>query len=175
MFMDLQTLANVADIVGAFLVIVGVIFGIIQIRYYRAERHENATMEIMRSFQSVEFTNALRHINQYQSECRRCTEQPVAQELQESILLITTTLESIGLMVYRRLVPFRLVQQLMGGSIQASWGILQGFVEQTRELTGRPSVYEWFQWLAEQLDRYPEYLDEVGAYEKFAQWKPERK
>jgi len=172
--MDLDTLANLADIVGAFLVIIGVIFGVIQIRYYRAERHENATMEIMRAFQTVEFTSALRMINQYQADCRRCSETPVTPELQESMLLITTTLESIGLMVYRRLVPFRLVQQLMGGSIQAAWAILRGYVELTRETTGRPSVYEWFQWLAEQLDRHPEYQDMIGAYEKYQQWRPER-
>ncbi|OAB61862.1 hypothetical protein AY599_23685 [Leptolyngbya valderiana BDU 20041] len=172
--MTLDTLANVADIVGAFLVIVGVIFGVIQIRYYRAERHENATMEIMRAFQTLEFTSALRMINQYQADCRRCSRTPVPPELQEAMLLITTTLESIGLMVYRRLVPFRLVQQLMGGSIQAAWSILREYVELTRQTTGRPSVYEWFQWLAEQLDRHPEYLDEVGAYEKFSRWKPER-
>ncbi|MEM7053372.1 MAG: hypothetical protein AAF446_02375 [Pseudomonadota bacterium] len=173
--MELSTLANIADVIGAFLVIVGVIFGIIQIRYYRAERHENATMEIMRSFQSVEFTNALRMINEYQTECLSCNEQSTTPELQEAVLLITTTLESIGLMVYRRLVPFRLVQQLMGGSIQASWSILSSFVEQTRINTGRQSVYEWFQWLAEQLDRYPEFQDEVGAYEKYGDWRPERK
>ena len=173
--MDLQTIANIAEILSAFLVITGVIFGVIQIRYYRAERHENATMEIMRSFQSVEFTNALRMINEYQTECLSCNERPITPELQEAVLLITTTLESIGLMVYRRLVPFRLVQQLMGGSIQASWSILSSFVEQTRVNTGRPSVYEWFQWLAEQLDRYPEFQDEVGAYEKYGDWRPERK
>lgn len=172
--MSLDTLANLADIVGAFLVITGVIFGVIQIRYYRAERHENATMEIMRAFQTVEFTSALRMINQYQADCRRCAETPVPPDLHESMLLITTTLESIGLMVYRRLVPFRLVQQLMGNSIQAAWVILRGYVELTRETTGRPSVYEWFQWLAEQLDGHPEYMDEVGAYEKYRDWRPER-
>lgn len=172
--MNLDTLANIADIVGAFLVITGVIFGLIQIRYYRAERHENATMEIMRAFQTVEFTSALKEINRYQAEVRRCRTAPMPEELRESVFLITTTLESIGLMVYRRLVPFRLVQQLMGNSIQAAWGILRNHVEQTREQTGRPSVHEWFQWLAEQLDRHPEFQDEVGAYDKYARWKPER-
>jgi hypothetical protein len=172
--MTLETLAHWADIVGAFLVITGVIFGVIQIRYYRAERHENATMEIMRTFQTVEFTSALRLINQHQSDCRRCESTRVTPELQEAMLLITTSLESIGLMVYRRLVPFRLVQQLMGGTIQAAWMILRDYVALTRETTGRPSVYEWFQWLAEQLDRHPEHLDAVGAYEKYRDWRPER-
>lgn len=172
--MNLDTVANWADIIGAFLVITGVIFGVIQIRYYRAERHENATMEIMRTFQTVEFTSALRMINQYQSDCRRSAQTTVTPELQEAMLLITTSLESIGLMVYRRLVPFRLVQQLMGGTIQAAWVILRDYVELTRETTGRPSVYEWFQWLAEQLANHPEPLDAVGAYEKYRNWKPER-
>ena len=82
-------------------------------------------------------------------------------------------LEAIGLMVYQRIVPFRLVQQLMGGTIQAGWRVLRPHTEMLRERLGRPSVHEWFQWLAERLGEYPEYRDEVGAYEKFAAWCPE--
>jgi hypothetical protein len=31
----------------------------------------------------------------------------------------------------------------------------------------RPSLHEWFQWLAERLDERPEYRDEEGAYSKY--------
>ena len=130
-------------------------------------------MEIMRAFQSVDFTRALRLVMSYEHECRQCRQKAIPEELQDAAMLISTTLEAVGLMVFQRIVPFRLVQRLMGGTIQASWRVLSQHTELTRENLGRPSVHEWFQWLAERLNEYPEYRDEVGAYSKYGEWKPE--
>ena len=171
--MNLQTLANLAEVFGALLVITGVIFGLVEIRHYRQQRQETASMEIMRAFQSINFTSALRLVMIYEEECRRCGEDTIPRELQEAAMLVSTTLEAVGLMVFQRIAPFRLVQQLMGGTIQASWRVLRPHTEWMRESLGRPSVHEWFQWLAERLDEYPEYRDEEGAYAKYQDWKPE--
>ena len=171
--MTLQTLANIAEIFGALLVISGVVFGLIEIRHYRQQRQEAASMEIMWAFQSHEFTRALRLVMEYGQECQRCGEDAMPQELQDAAMLVSTTLEAVGLMVYQRTVPFRLVQHLMGGTIQAHWRVLEGHTEWLRTKLCRPSIHEWFQWLAERLDEYPEYRDEVGAYEKYTDWKPD--
>ena len=171
--MNLQTLANLAEILGALLVISGLFFGLMEIRHYRQQRQETASMEIMRAFQSHDFTRALRLVMDYEQECRRCREESVPQELLDAAMLVSTTLEAVGLMVFQRIVPFRLVQQLMGGTIQASWRVLRPHTEMLREKLSRPSLHEWFQWLSERLDEYPEYRDEEGAYTKYGDWKPE--
>jgi len=124
--LNLQYLANIAEILGALLVIIGVFFGLIEIRHYRQQRQEAAAMEIMRAFQSHDFTRALGLVMDYEQECRQCREGSMPQELQDSAMLVSTTLEAVGLMVYQRIVPFRLVQQLMGGTIQAHPGSLAG-------------------------------------------------
>ncbi len=166
-------MANIAEIFGALLVISGVFFGLMEVRHYRDQRQESASMEIMRAFQSVDFTRALRLIMSYEHECLKCRERAIPEELQDAAMLISTTLEAVGLMVFQRIVPFRLVQRLMGGTIQASWRVLSQHTELTRENLSRPAVHEWFQWLAERLHEYPEYRDEIGAYAKYGEWKPE--
>ena len=171
--MNLQTLANIAEIFGAVLVLTGVFFGLMEVRHYRQQRQETASMEIMRAFQSVDFTKALRMVMDYEQECRQCGEETIPQELQDAAMLVSTTNEAVGLMVYKRIVPFRLVQQLMGGTMQASWQVLRPHTEWLRNKLRRPSVHEWFQWVAERLDEYPEYRDEEGAYSKYGNWKPE--
>lgn len=171
--MTLQTLANIAEIVGALLVITGVFFGLMEVRHYRQQRQEAASMEIMRAFQSHDFTRSLRLVMDYEQQCQRCGEETIPQELQDAAMLVSTTLEAVGLMVFQRIVPFRLIQQLMGGTIQASWRVLQPHTEWLREKLSRPSVHEWFQWLSERLDEHPEYQDEIGAYSKYGDWKPE--
>jgi len=171
---DLQSVANIAEILGALLVITGVFFALAEIRHYRQQRQETAAMEIMRSFQSRDFTKALRLVMDYEQECRHCGEEAMPQELQDAAMLVSTTLESTGLMVYQRIVPFGLVQQLMGGTIQAGWRVLRPHTEWLRETLCRPSIHEWFQWLAERLGEFPEYQDEEGAYSKYQNWKPEK-
>lgn len=171
--MTLQALANIAEIFGALLVIVGVLFGLLEIKHYRQQRQETAAMEIVRAFQSQAFTRALRLVMDFEQECKECREESMPRELQDAAMLVSTTLEAVGLMVYQRIAPFRLVQQLMGGTIQASWRVLSPHTWMLREKLGRPSVHEWFQWLAERLDEYPEFRDEEGAYLKYLDWKPE--
>lgn len=171
--MNLQTLANIAEIIGALLVITGVFFGLMEVRHYRQQRQETASMEIMRAFQSLDFNRALRLVMDYEQECQRCEQEAMPQELQDAAMLVSTTLEAVGLMVYQRIVPFRLVQQLMGGTIQASWRVLRPHTKWLRGKLCRPSIHEWFQWLAERLDEHPEYRDEEGAYSKYENWIPE--
>ena len=72
--MNLSTLANIAEIFGALLVITGLFFGLMEVRHYRQQRQETASMEIMRAFQSRDFTRALRLIMEFEQECRRCNE-----------------------------------------------------------------------------------------------------
>jgi len=171
--LNLQTLANIAEIFGAVMVITGVFFGLMEVRHYRQQRQESAAMEIMRVFQSHDFTIALRLVMDYEQECQKCREESIPQDLQDAAMLVSTTLEAVGLMAYQRIVPFRLVQHLMGGVVQASWRVLRTHTEWMREKLSRPSIHEWFQWLAERLDEYPEYMDEVGAYSKYKNWEPE--
>jgi len=171
--LNLQVLANIAEIFGAVLVITGVFFGLMEVRHYRQQRQETASMEIMRAFQSHDFTRALRMVMDFEQECQRCREESIPLELQDAAMLVSTTLEAIGLMVFQRIVPFRLVQHLMGGVIQASWRVLSPHTDLLREKLYRPSIHEWFQWMAERLDEHPEYRDEEGAYSKYGNWKPE--
>jgi hypothetical protein len=57
---DLSTLAN---LVNAAAVTAGVIFAAVQIRHYRQRRRRDAMIELLRSFQSRDFTRALRRVN----------------------------------------------------------------------------------------------------------------
>ena len=63
---DLQNVANMAEILGALLVVAGVIFAVIEIRHFRQQRQEAAAMEIMRSFQSPDFTQGLRLVMDFE-------------------------------------------------------------------------------------------------------------
>jgi hypothetical protein len=55
---NIELLANIAEIFGALLVISGVFVSMIEIRRYRQQRQKKASLEIMRAFQNNDFTCA---------------------------------------------------------------------------------------------------------------------
>jgi hypothetical protein len=83
-------------------------------------------------------------------------------------------LEGLGYSVYARIVPLRVVADLVGGTVRLAWRKLRPYVEEERRRSGSQKTFEWFQWLATQLERYsPGKTDlRVGAHEAYLDWKP---
>jgi len=57
-------------------------------------------------------------------------------------------------MVFHRLLPLDLVDELIGGYLRASWMRLEPYVAR-RRITLGPTFAEWFQWLAERTAELP--------------------
>lgn len=73
--MPLGQIANIAEIFGALLVVIGIFFALVEIRHLRRQRRETPTMEIIRAFQSPEFTSPF-HSRWFQWLSERMSEYP---------------------------------------------------------------------------------------------------
>jgi len=83
-------------------------------------------------------------------------------------------LEGLGYSVYARIVPLRVVADLVGGTVRLAWRKLQPYVEEERRRSGSQKTFEWFQWLATQLERHsPGKTNlEMGAHQAYQDWDP---
>ncbi len=169
---DLTTLANLAEILGAIIVIGGVAFAVIQIRLFRRQRLEAAAIEVIRSWQSPEFTRAFTIIQRLPDGISAAKLRAHSPDCESMAMIIGNTFESFGVMVYRRIVPLALVDELLGGATVVLWGKLKGWVEQLRKEQSRETVYEWFQWLAERLQEQASFNTLEGAHVKHRDWTP---
>jgi len=86
-------------------------------------------------------------------------------------MTISTTMESIGVMMYQRIVPSVLVKNLMGSSAVLLWRKLEVYINGIRNDLDNPAAFEWFQWLAETLETLQD-GDQPPAYEAHKDWKP---
>jgi len=169
--MDLIAIVNIARIVGSVVVISGVIFGIIQIRQYQQQRRDIAAVQLVNSFQSPEFNRSLRSVWSLPDSASWQELQSSGNEWQEAAFQVGMTMETMGVLVYRRIVPLEILDELMGDAILVLWRKLQPWVRQLRTEQKRDSAYEWFQWLAERLAERDR-RTEIGAYRKYRNWKP---
>lgn len=170
MFISLETIANVAEIIGAFTIITAVVFGSFQIREYRKRRENMVAAELMRSFLSSDFARAVSLIRTLPEGISATDLRSHGSEYEQAAILITTTFETMGLLAFRNIARFSLVQELAGGLIVVTWKKLSVWLETVREEQSQPSWAEWYQWLAQQmLDVKP---DSEPAYIKYRDYRP---
>jgi hypothetical protein len=170
---DLAKLANIAEVLGAAIVIGGLFFAVLQMRQIRQQRRDLAAIELFRSFGSPQFTEAL-HLVLYLPDGLGTEEIKANYPQQDQCaILICTTLENIGVMTFQRIVPFILVNNLIGATTIVLWRKLALWVTDLRVQIDNPAAFEWFQWLAEKLEEYDS-ITPLPAYEMYKDWKPIR-
>jgi hypothetical protein len=170
MFISLETIANVAQIIGAGTIITAVIFGSFQIREYRKRRQNMVAAELMRSFLSSDFARAVSLVRTLPEAISANDLRSRGPEYEQAAILITTTFETMGLLAFRNIAPFSLVQELAGGLIIVTWEKLSVWLNTVREEQSQPSWAEWFQWLAQQMLKIK--LDSEPAHIKHQDWQP---
>ncbi len=169
---DLQTLANLAEIFGVLTVIAGVLFGAYQVREFRIQRRYSITVELMRSFYNPDLARAVHLIRQLPEGISAVEMRSRGPEFEQAAILICTTYETFGLLVFRDVAPFSMVRELTGGLLLTVFNKLRQWMRDVRVEQSQPSWAEWFEWLADRMQDYNESHALKPAYERHADWVP---
>ena len=168
--MDLSTVANVAT---ALTVLTAVVFGLIEMRHARREREERAAFVAVQAILTPAWIESMTLV-QAISEGTTPAQIEADLRLFRAVQSIACILESLGYAVFARMVPLNVVDELLGGTVRVAWRKLHGYVEYERERAGSQKNWEWFQWLAEQIDRHSKARTSLtlGAHEAYRDWRP---
>lgn len=168
---DFARLANMAEILSAIIVVGGIFFAILQMRQTRQQRRELAAIELFRSFGSPRFTEAYRAVLRFQDDLSSEQLREKYASGEQFAMLISTTMENVGVMMFQRIVPSAVVNNLIGSSTMILWRKLERWVEELRVEIDDPGMFEWFQWLAMKLEEIQD--DPMRpAYVAHSDWKP---
>jgi hypothetical protein len=166
----LQELANYADILGALTVFGGVVFGVIQLSEFRKQRRDAMAAELMRTFYSVDFADAVTLVRTLPDHCPAAELRERGPHYERAAVVISTSFETMGLLVFTRIADFELVGSLAGGMVVVIWRKLDKWLETVRQEQSQPSWAEWFQWLAELSAAHKD--EGRPAYLAHKDWKP---
>lgn len=163
--------SEVADIVNAGAVTVGVAFAATQLVELRRQRKRDAMLALVRSFQSADFTTALRRVNSLPDGADRATiRAALGPDGEDQIFLVGLTWESLGVLVFRREVTLDLIDDFFSGAIVLSWRKLHAYVEEDRRDLERETVWEWFQWLYDRMAERESHALAVPAHIAHRDW-----
>ncbi len=168
--MDLSTLANIAT---ALTVLTAVIFGLIEARRLRRDREERAALEAVHAMLTPAYMEFFLLIQITLPENASPAEVRSNPDTLKAARSIGIVVEGLGYSVFERIVPLRVVDNLVGGNIRVIWRKLRRYVEFERERSGSQKTFEWFQWLAEQLEQYKggKTSLQIGAHQAYRNWK----
>jgi hypothetical protein len=165
----LDTLANLAQVLGALAVLAAIVFGLAQIRQFRQQRRDALAVELMRSIQDAEFTRSLRVLLTLPLEISADEVRDRGTDLEDAAWALCAKYETLGYLVYRGIMPIELVEELVGGVGVHLWTRLRPWAESVRAEQGQPLLLEWFQWLAERLQERDR-PNAVPAYIRLQSW-----
>jgi hypothetical protein len=167
---DLATIVDVSQIVAALTVVGGTLFAVLQVREMKQQRQEAAAMDLLRAFMGPEFADAMATVTGLPDGLTSEGLRRAGPDAEKAATLMCTTFEAMGVLVHRRIAPLSLVQDIAGGIIPVMWRRLEPWLTELRVEQGNPSDSEWFQWLAEQLDRRK--TEKQPAYLRHKDWQP---
>jgi hypothetical protein len=168
--MDVATVANVAT---ALTLIAGVSFGLVEAHRSRRLRQERAAFTAVQAILTPEWMKSMVVVHSIPdgSTASAIEADPRVLDAAHAVGVI---LEGLGYSVYARIVPLHVVADLIGGTTRLAWRKLRVYVEEERRRSGSQKTFEWFQWLATQLERHaPGKTNlQIGAHEAYLDWKP---
>lgn len=168
---SLAMLANIAEILGVILVVGGLFFAVLQLRQFRQQQREIAAIELFRFYGNPDFARAFNRVIHMTDKTTLEDMRADDNVLEDAAMLISSTMENIGVMTHQRIVPFKVVNHLIGASVIVLWEKLKPWACAVREETGNDYMFEWFQWLADRLEQFDD-DDDRPAYEAFGDWMP---
>jgi hypothetical protein len=168
--LDLSTIANVAT---ALTVLIAVAFGIIEMRRARREREERAAFAAVQAILTPEWMRSMLVIHNLPDDASAAMIERDDRVL-DAASAVGIILEGLGYSVYARIVPLHVVGDLLGGTVRLAWRKLRPYIEEERRRSGSRKTFEWFEWLAKQVERHvPGKTSlQLGAAEAYDDWIP---
>jgi hypothetical protein len=165
--MDVPTILS---LISTLAVVAGLVFAGLQVRAAQRQRVREAQFLLARSYQTFEFLKAMSLILSLPDDVSK---QALADHLgdQEALILLWTgTMETLGILVFHHEIDVQVVDDFFSGPIDLGWRKLSRWVADFREETQRPTMYEWFEWLADRLREREASTPPVPAHIAHRDW-----
>lgn len=168
--LSLQSLAAYAEIIGASTIVTGLVFGAIQLRHYRIQQRNSIAQSLAQTFYDENLSRAITLMQTVPDGVSLAELRHMGPEYEAAAVKVTSSFETMGILVFKKIAPFDLVIDLAGGIMTTMNRKLRVFQEDLRREQNQPSWGEWFTWLAEQAERVK--TDGPPAHLAHRNWRP---
>jgi hypothetical protein len=164
-------LNQILSILSTVTLVGALIFAALQVRAANRARADHAALAIIDAIQSEAWTHSLGLLSHIPEGAKAEEIDALGAEVARAIEEYGLRLETVGYMVFRGFIGLEIVEEMIGGITVLMWSRIKPWAERDRAKTASPRQYEWFQWLAEQLQKDRKQRPSEPAYLRHAKWK----
>jgi hypothetical protein len=155
-------IALLANVALTLTFVIGLVFGVQQLRAVERDRRERLTIDMLRAFQTREFAEFVNfflrgRFPEHQGDLEALPERERIMYIQFS-----QQMESLGILVAENVVDLDLVDKTLGDFVVTTWKKYKVRFEESRK--NDPYLGEYFQWLAERMAEYSKELPRQPFY-----------
>ena len=151
--MTSELITLLANVALTLTFIVALIFGVAQVRAAARDRRERLTLETLGNFQTREFAELIHYITSHDLPSSREAMRALPDNEQIIFIQFAQEMESLGLLVAERLINIDLVDKTLGSLVTTAWDKYKVMFLDMRVKQPDPFLGEYFQWLAERIDK----------------------
>jgi hypothetical protein len=168
--LTLNDWADLAEVVSALSIVGGLLYGYVQIRYFQKQQLDTVATNLAQTFYSKDLAQAIALLQELPDGVGVEEMRARGSKYTEAAVIVTTSFETMGLLVYKKIAPMELVLDMAGGVITVMHRRLSQWHREIRIEQDQPSWAEWFDWLGALANR--EKNKEAPAHIRFKNWLP---
>jgi hypothetical protein len=157
--MKMLDIPSISAIIAAVGVLIGVVLTVLEVRNLVETRQTDLVIRLYSTFGSEELQDAwektqtreYKDFNAYRSEYG-------LREVNE----VGWFFEGVGVLLHRKLIDIRLVDDLFSSPVKRAWERLKPIAEGERNQTNRPQIWEWFEYLYNEMQKREQNLQQAG-------------
>jgi hypothetical protein len=170
--MTLEQYSYLGEIIAAIAVVASLIYLALQVRESKTSAERDASFEMIRSFQTAQFSKMLTHSYDLPPGLTRKELENKFKDDMPAFLSYMATWESLGILVHRGQISLDLVCDFFGHPLLAAWDMAETYVKERRAQAGRDTPWEWFQWLVDRVKLVELSEKPIPAYIEHDSWRP---
>ncbi|MBM4420957.1 MAG: hypothetical protein FJ034_05135 [Chloroflexi bacterium] len=136
------------------------------------QRRQETTLTLMKTAEPPAlFSSSIRRIFELPNDAPPEAIHALGPELEQAVLQACVNFENLGYLVYARLIPLHMADNVVGGMVRLTWRKNRSYLMRFR--ADSPAAFEWLEWLYDRFEQYPSKTDSaVGAHVTRRSWKP---
>lgn len=162
---------TIINLISAISIIAGIIFAVIHTRHFAKQRARESALQLLHSYQTPEFQYAVNVIVDLPEGLTKKEVEDLLGDRLTSLLVMFGTFEALGALIHRHEIDITLVEDFFSGVIILAWKKSKTYIFEMREISNRPTYYEWFQWMSEQIEKRELKTPAIPAHIAFRDWK----
>lgn len=159
------------NLISTVAIVAALIFTALQVRQGNIKRRDQAAVTVIQTTQSEGWTRPLEIVSNLPAQASVAEVQRAGPEVQRAMINFGVRLETIGYMVFKRIIDLKTADDLIGGVALMFWSRTKNWAERERERMGNPKYYEWCEWLADRIAERREKMGHQPAHVLYTDWR----